>query len=52
MIPDIRVHPDEGFIAIRDRPDSPRPWAKVVPGVSLTDEDVADWITYMPEVAQ
>lgn len=44
--PEIRVHPGEGWIAIRDRPDSSRPWAKVVPGISLTDEDVADWAGY------
>lgn len=48
MIPEIRVHPEEGFIAARDRPDSDRPWAKVVPGISLTDEDVAGWQIYGP----
>jgi hypothetical protein len=47
-IPEIRVHPVEGFIAIRDRPGSGRPWAKMVPGISLTDEDVAGWPIYGP----
>lgn len=45
-LPEIRVHPGEGWIAVRDRPDSARPWAKVVPGVSLSDGDVADWLPY------
>lgn len=47
MIPEIRVHPEEGWIATRDRPDSARPWAKVVPGISLTSEDVDAWISYV-----
>lgn len=41
--PEIRVHVGDGFIAVKDRPDLPRPWTKLVPGVSLTDEDVTDW---------
>jgi hypothetical protein len=49
MIPEIRVHPTEGWIAVHDRPSTPRPWAKVVPGISLTDEDVADWQAFIPE---
>jgi hypothetical protein len=44
--PEIRVHPEEGWIAVRDRPDSDRPWAKMVPAISLTDDDVTDWARY------
>lgn len=49
---EIRVHPEEGWIAVRDRPDSDRPWAKVVPGVSLADDDVADWMRYEPATSR
>lgn len=45
--PVLRVHPTEGFIAVRDQPDNDRPWAKLVPGVSLADDDVDGWLPYV-----